>query len=121
MAILLMINRYFPQYDELDKDQNNQHGDFNIYPQCVELGKDYEDEDSNEELEDNSCDKEESLHRVMSLGGACEFREFPDMSHGWTTRGDIRSALYHNDYEHFRIFSILVTFYNHKDFAETQQ
>ena len=60
-------------------------------------------------------------HRVMSLGGACEFREFPDMSHGWTTRGDIRSALYHNDYEHFRIFSILVTFYNHKDFAETQQ
>ena len=32
-------------------------------------------------------------HRVMSLGGACEFREFPDMTHGWTTRGDIRSAL----------------------------
>ena len=39
LAILLMINRYFPQYDELDKDQNNQHGDFYIYPQCVELGK----------------------------------------------------------------------------------
>ena len=69
----------------------------------------------------NSCDKEESLHRVMSLGGACEFREFPDMTHGWTTRGDIRSALCYNDYEHFRIFSILVTFYNHEDFAETQQ
>ena len=39
LAILLMINRYFSQYDELDKDQNNQHGDFNIYPQCVQLGK----------------------------------------------------------------------------------
>ena len=45
-----MINRYFPQYDELDKDQNNQPGDFNIYPQCVEFGKDDEDKDSNKEL-----------------------------------------------------------------------
>ena len=52
-----MINRYFSQYDELDKDQNNQHGDFNIYPQCVELGKDDEDEDSKKELEDNYCEK----------------------------------------------------------------
>ena len=50
LAILLMINRYFPQYDELDKDQNNQHGDFNIYPQCVEFGKDDEDKDSKKEL-----------------------------------------------------------------------
>ena len=61
LAILLMINRYFSQYDELDKDQNNQHGDFNIYPQCVELGKDDGDEDSKKELEDNYCDKEGHL------------------------------------------------------------
>ena len=45
------------QCDELDKDQNNQHGDFNIYPQCVELGKDDGDEDSKKELEDNYCEK----------------------------------------------------------------
>ena len=49
------------QCDELDKDQNNQHGDFNIYPQCVELGKDDEDEDSKKELEDNYCEKEGHL------------------------------------------------------------
>ena len=61
LAILLMINRYFSQYDELDKDQNNQHGDFNIYPQCVELGKDDGDEDSKKELEDNYCEKEGHL------------------------------------------------------------
>ena len=62
LAILLMINRYFSQYDELDKDQNNQHGDFNIYPQCVELGKDDEDKYSKKELEDNYCDKKGHLH-----------------------------------------------------------
>ena len=61
LAILLMINRYFSQCDELDKDQNNQHGDFNIYPQCVELGKDDGDEDSKKELEDNYCEKEGHL------------------------------------------------------------
>ena len=32
----------------------------------------------------------------MSLGGSCELREFPDMRHGWTTRGDIRFNLQNN-------------------------
>jgi len=27
---------------------------------------------------------------VMSIGPQCQFREYPDMTHGWTTRGDIR-------------------------------
>jgi len=33
---------------------------------------------------------------VMSIGAACELREFPDMSHGWTTRGDIRDPAVDN-------------------------
>lgn len=27
---------------------------------------------------------------VMKFGPKCEFREFPDMKHGWTVRGDMR-------------------------------
>jgi hypothetical protein len=30
------------------------------------------------------------LTRVMKFGDKCEFREYPDMRHGWTVRGDIR-------------------------------
>ena len=37
----------------------------------------------------------------MSLGGSCELREFPDMRHGWTTRGDIRFNLQNILREHF--------------------
>jgi hypothetical protein len=28
--------------------------------------------------------------RVMKFGNKCEFREYPDMRHGWTVRGDLR-------------------------------
>jgi hypothetical protein len=28
--------------------------------------------------------------RVMKFGNKCEFREYPDMRHGWTVRGDMR-------------------------------
>ena len=81
------------QCDELDKDQNNQHGDFNIYPQCVQLGKMMRMKIQRRNLKTIIVKRRASPHhRVMSLGGACEFREFPDMTHGWTTRGDIRSA-----------------------------
>jgi len=27
---------------------------------------------------------------VMPFGDKCEFREYPDMAHGWVTRGDTR-------------------------------
>ena len=30
------------------------------------------------------------LHRVMSFGSDCVLREYPDMVHGWTVRGDMR-------------------------------
>jgi len=34
--------------------------------------------------------------RVMKFGPKCEFKEYPDMEHGWTVRGDIRDVRMEN-------------------------
>lgn len=33
---------------------------------------------------------------VMNFGESCQFREFPDMKHGWTVRGDVRDICVEN-------------------------
>ena len=43
---------------------------------------------------EDDLDDDVGFCRVMSLGGTCELREYPDMSHGWTTRGDIRFNIF---------------------------
>ena len=36
------------------------------------------------------------LYRVMSFGPDCVLREYPDMVHGWTVRGDMREEAVSN-------------------------
>ena len=36
------------------------------------------------------------LYRVISFGGSCVLRSYPDMMHGWTVRGDMRDQAVNN-------------------------
>lgn len=56
--------------------------------QCPQLMITAGEDDDNEKLGGLA----NKVWGVMKFGDKCEFREYPDMRHGWTVRGDMRDA-----------------------------